>query len=124
MWWTRKGRSLGARGEKVAVRYLRRAGYRILGRNVPLGPYEMDIVARQRDTIAFVEVKTRRDASFLAPEANVDYVKRKHIRAAAHRYIAQFGAPDTYYRFDIVSVVLPEHGKRSVTHYTDAFRDE
>lgn len=115
---------LGRRGEAIAARFLRRHGMKILGRNVVFGRYELDLVARERDTVAFVEVKTRRKSEHIQPEDSVGSVKRRHIRAAAHRYIEQRGEPGLYYRFDVISVLLPERGKPEVTHYPDAFPDE
>ena len=111
------------RGEKLAARYLRRAGYRILERNARLGRYEIDIIAREGDTIAFVEVKTRQDDRIAAPEDNVTPIKRRHIRRAAHQYIDRHRDPDTYYRFDVVSVLLPERGRATITLYRNAFPD-
>lgn len=119
-----RNRSLAQRGEDAAARYLRRAGYRILDRNVRLGDYEIDIIAREGDTIAFVEVKTRRRDEHVQPEESVGAVKCRHIRRAAHIYIDRRNDPETYYRFDIVSVLLPERGRPAVTLYRNAFPDE
>jgi putative endonuclease len=123
-WFRRKAKPLGARGETLAVKALRRAGYVILTRNARIGPYEVDVIARERDTTAFIEVKTRRHDDPVAPEDNVDRTKRRHIRSAARRYIAQQDDPEMYYRFDVVSVVMPESGKPAVTIHRDAFRTE
>jgi len=120
----RKRRTLGQRGETLAARHLRRLGFRILERNARVGRYELDIIARERDTIAFVEVKTRRTDAAVSPEDNVGPEKRQHIRRAARRYIADHDDPNMYYRFDIVSVVVPEQGKPSLTLYRNAFLDE
>lgn len=124
MWFRHKPRTLGQRGEDAAVRALKRAGYAILGRNQRLGAYEIDVIAKEGDTTAFVEVKTRRAADFAPPEDNVGYTKRRHIRAAARAYISREDDPEMYYRFDIVSVVMPEQGKPAVTIHRDAFREE
>ena len=111
-------------GENIAAKRLRRLGYKILKRNVRFKRYEIDIIAKEGDTTVFVEVKTRRDDSFASPEENVDATKRRHIRAAAHQFIAQQDDPDMYYRFDLVTVLAPEKGKPTVTLYRDAFPDE
>lgn len=122
-WRKRTPEPLGKRGEKVAVKHLKRAGYRILERNVRLGQYEIDIIAEEGDTIAFVEVKTRRCDTFLEPEANVTFHKQQHIRRAAAIYRSRCKDPNRYYRYDIVSVVLPEQGEPRVTIFRDAFQD-
>ena len=120
----RRRPTLGQRGENLAARHLRRLGFRILERNVRVGRYELDIIARERDTIAFVEVKTRRNEDTVSPVDNVGPEKRQHIRRAARRYIAEHKHPNMYYRFDIVSVVVPQEGKPSLTLYRNAFLDE
>lgn len=124
MWPLRKPKPLGAAGEDLAARALRRAGYKILERNARLGKFEIDIIARDGDTTAFVEVKTRRDDSVVTPQDCVGGVKQRHIRKAARLYISRHDDPEMYYRFDIVSIVAPESGKPSVTIHRDAFRVE
>ncbi len=122
--WFKRSKPLGARGEDAAAKYLKRNGYKILARNARLGRYEIDVIAREGDTIAFVEVKTRTSDSIALPEENVDARKQRHIRRAAHTYIAKHGDDDTYYRFDIVSVLMPEIGSPTITLYRNAFSDE
>ena len=123
-WRKRTPEPLGKQGEKLAVKHLKRAGYRILEQNAKLGRYEIDIIAREGDTIAFVEVKTRKSDSFAEPEANVNHCKQEHIRRAAATYIYRNPSPGTYYRYDIVSIVLPEEGKPKITLFRDAFQDK
>ncbi len=119
--WPR-AKPLGQRGEDLATKALKREGYIILERNVHLGRYELDIIAREGDTVAFVEVKTRRRDDIASPEENVNSTKQLHITRAANIYMSHADDPDTYYRFDVVSVLIPDRGKRSVTIYRDAFR--
>ncbi|MCC6488575.1 MAG: YraN family protein [Candidatus Hydrogenedentes bacterium] len=123
-WSRRKPKTLGERGEDAAVRHLKRCGFQILERNIFLGKHEIDIIAREGDTIAFVEVKTRRTDSFADPEVNVTPEKQRRIRGAAHRYIQAHEDPTCYYRFDVVSVILPETGEARVTLHRDAFPDK
>lgn len=122
-WRRRTPIPLGRQGEDVAVRFLRKQGFTIIERNVKLGHYEIDIIAREGDTVAFVEVKTRRNDDFADPEANVTSVKEQHIRRAAHRYMERHDDGRTYYRYDIVSVVLPEAGRPRITLIRDAFQE-
>lgn len=125
MWPFRaRGETLGAKGERIAARYLRRARFVILERNVRIGAYEIDLIAREGDTIVFVEVKTREETDIAAPEESVTAAKREHIRAASRRYRSMRPSPNTFYRYDIVSVVLPSAGKAEVTLFRDAFRDD
>lgn len=120
-WWKGDPKPLGRRGEDAAARFLKKQGYRILERNRYLGKNEIDIIAREGDTIAFVEVRTRKVLDGVPPIDTVGPRKQAHIRRAAERYIAQYGDPDTYYRFDVVSVILPDEGAPDITLYRDAF---
>lgn len=125
IWWRRKPRlSLGEQGEQLAAKALKRAGYKILERNAQLGRYEVDIIAREADTVAFVEVKTRRTGEPIRPEENVGWTKQRHIVNAADQWIRRHGDDKTYYRFDIVSVILPEDGPPEIEIIREAFRDE
>lgn len=111
----------GRKGEDLAARYLRWNGYRILERNVRLGRYEVDIIARDGDTIAFVEVRSRASSEPVPPEDSVGPVKQAHLIAAARIYQMLHPDPEAYYRFDVVAVILPDKGRPEITLYKDAF---
>ena len=110
--------ALGARGEAVAADVLERAGYRLVAANfkLPVGrnlrgavvQAEIDLVAYEGETLCFVEVKTRASDRFAAPEANVDLRKQRQISRAARAYRRALGVGAAPYRYDVVSVVLPE----------------
>lgn len=119
----RRGRPLGQRGEDEAARLLRRAGYRIVGRNVRLNRCEVDIIARKGDTTVFVEVKTRRRDGGFDPVDSVNETKQRNIRRVAEAYIRKAGRSGEYYRFDVVTVVWPDDGEPEVTWYENAFQD-
>lgn len=122
MWPFRKNSApLGTRGETLAAKHLRHAGYHIVGRNIRCGRHEIDIIARRGDTLVFVEVRTRADMDPVPPEDTVNAQKRRHILSAARWYISRHPEPDVYYRFDVVAVILPENGEPQVTWYPDAF---
>jgi putative endonuclease len=88
---------------------------------VRLGRNELDIIARDGDTIVFVEVRTRRVEDPVPPEDTVGPTKMRHLHAAADWYIARHPSEKTYYRFDIVSVILPDQGPPAITHFPNAF---
>lgn len=123
LWRRHKNLPVGQQGEDLAAKYLKRNRYKILDRNVRLGRYEIDIIAREGDTICFVEVRTRMDNDPVPPEDTVGPVKQRHIRAAAHYYIARHPDPNAYYRFDVVAIILPKDAKPQITLYRDAFQD-
>jgi len=96
---------VGARGEKAAARYLRRKGYKILLKNFRSGKAEVDIVARHKDWLVFVEVKTRETEEFGAPSEAVQRDKQRNLSKAAVDYLRLLGNPRIHFRFDIVEVV-------------------
>jgi putative endonuclease len=95
---------LGRRGERAAEKYLRRIGYRIVARNFRAAGAEIDIVAMDRETIVFVEVKTRQNFSAGAPEEAVDLRKQTRMRRAAAAFTRRYRADDYDMRFDIVAI--------------------
>src|SRR5579871_1124602 len=94
----------GAEGEAAAAEYLRAHGYEILEKNWRFGQEEIDIIARNRDFLVIVEVKTRSSNAFGEPEAFVNRQKQKHLIKAAGAYIDKHGL-DLEVRFDIASVM-------------------
>ena len=98
----------GKRGEDLAHRLLRREGFTIVARNYrpPAGGAEIDVVAREGDTLAIVEVKTRCSADFGSPDAAVDEEKRTFLERAARDFARRTGVEWDHVRFDIVNVVL------------------
>ncbi len=94
--------ALGTLGEDRAVAELERHGYRIVARNVRLPGGEIDVVARDGDTVVIVEVKARRGARFGSAVSAVDARKRATLRALAADYL-QYVAPNAHVRFDIVT---------------------
>lgn len=113
----------GIWGEKIAEKMLKEKGYRILGRRVRIGKKdELDIVARNSDTLVFVEVKTRRNEKFGRPVTAVTRNKKRYISRAAVRYIGRLRKHPEYIRFDIVEVVGEEGDKDPVIrHLENAF---
>jgi len=95
---------MGIWGEEVAAEYLRNMGYVILERDWHSGHRDIDIIAQQDDTIVFVEVKTRRNTNFIAPEQAVDWKKRRNLRHAINHYV-KYRKIDNPIRFDIITVV-------------------
>ena len=111
---------IGRLGETLAARYLARAGCRILARNWRAGRLELDLVVRDGRTIAFVEVKTRRPGP-QAPAEAVDRRKRRRLRRAAGRWIAEHPGTRGDYRFDVVAVTLGADGRARIRHLRGAF---
>jgi putative endonuclease len=96
---------LGRRGEEIAARHLRRCGYRILERNYRAAGAEIDLVAADRETFVFVEVKTRSSAAFGTLAEAVDERKAARIHRAAGIYLRHIHAAERPTRFDIVAII-------------------
>ncbi len=94
---------LGRRGEDAAVRLLEARGYRVLARNVRLPGGEIDVIGKDGDVIAFIEVKTRSTARYGSALAAVDARKRRTLRALAADWL-QIAAPGARARFDVVTI--------------------
>ncbi len=96
----------GKRGETLAYWYLRRQGYTVVARNLRLhaGGGELDLVAWEGPTLAFVEVKTRSSDEAGPPEAAVTRDQQKRIISASRSYLRRLKQKPVNYRFDIVSV--------------------
>lgn len=110
---------LGKQGEELAAEYLAAKGYTILETNWRKARYEIDLIARNNQTIVVVEVKTRSGNYFGDPEIFVTRQKQKQIIKAANAYINQHNI-DEEVRFDIISVIYT--GKNPVVkHISDAF---
>ncbi|HXX41990.1 MAG TPA: YraN family protein [Chthoniobacterales bacterium] len=113
----------GALGEKLACRFLRRNGYKVLYRNFRgRRGGEIDIVCRDRDTLVFIEVKTRTREDFGRPLAAVDRQKRNRISRGALAWLRLLDNPDILFRFDVVEVVISDESKPRIELIRDAFQ--
>ena len=103
---------LGERGEDAAVKFLRRNGYKILVRRFKSHAGEIDIIARQKDWLVFIEVKTRQTEQYGAPSEAVKKEKQRHMIRVALDYLRLLKNPRIKFRFDIVEVLLREDAKK------------
>jgi putative endonuclease len=113
----------GALGEKLARRFLRKQGYKILYRNFRgHSGGEIDIVARDNDTLVFVEVKTRTREDFGRPIVAVDRQKRRRISRGGLAWLRLLDNPDILFRFDVVEVVIAMDLKPRLELIKNAFQ--
>ena len=110
---------LGARGEDLAAEYLVAAGMRIETRNWRSRYGEIDLIVRDGDTTAFVEVKTRTGTRFGLPAEAVTFAKQARIRRLAGLWLGEQSGPWVEVRFDVVSVLI-ERGKAPVVQHFPA----
>ncbi len=119
----------GVFGEKEAVKYLKKQGYRILAKSWQSDRYEIDIICEAKAYIVFVEVKTRRQSAYMTdkygdPSKSVTQDKQRHMREAARRYLSLHPSKKAP-RMDVIEVFLdPTQEKltlQSIHHMEDAF---
>lgn len=103
-------RALGKLGEDMAAQHLQRNGYVILERNYRSREGEVDIVARDGDRLAFVEVRTRRGTAFGTPKESVTLRKQSKLTGVAQHYLQEKGYVDVDWGIDVVAVQLTPRG--------------
>ena len=111
----------GIKGEEVAEKYLLQKGYQILVKNFHSSQGEIDIIAKDKDCLVFVEVKNYSYRSYGAPVGAVGRTKKKSIIHAAETYLYKNNIKDIYSRFDVVTIYRKYSGQRIIEHYQDAF---
>jgi putative endonuclease len=114
--WTK-----ASEGEELAAQYLANAGFSIVERNYHYGHGEIDIIARENDYLVFVEVKTRTNASFGAPEYSITRGKQKQLLHVAKGYLFEQQIDNVPCRFDVIIVEL--YNKTEIRHIPNAFSD-
>jgi len=113
---------LGEIGEKVAAEYLESQGYRIIENNYKCKLGEIDIIAVDKDTIVFIEVKTRSSDTYGQPGEAVNYHKQKKIVQTALSYISSKKLFNWMSRFDVVEVIIDNDRIVDINLIRDAFQ--
>ncbi len=112
-------RRLGQAGEDAAARYLIKNGFGIIARNYRSPWGEIDIVAKDKNILCFIEVKSREQKNCGHPLEAVDRIKREKIIKAAKAYLATNNiSPEQVCRFDVVSI----EEDQTIILLTDAFQ--
>lgn len=99
-------REMGAKGEDIARRYLRKQGYKLLARNYRAGHKEIDLIMRDGDCLVFVEVKARTPSDYGMGREAVNRKKQGNLIAAAKQYLLEAELGDCACRFDVCEVDL------------------
>ena len=111
----------GELGERAAKKFLQRAGLKFLTANFRSARGEIDLIFRDEDCLAFVEVKTRSSEDWTRPAAAVDARKRRLLSQTALDYLRLLKNPQVKIRFDIVEVLLRDGAVREVRHLPNTF---
>ena len=108
--------------EAAAAKYLKRQGYRILARGDRSRTGELDLVALDRETVVFVEVKTRRSQESGHPAEAVDPAKQRRLTRLAVTFLKRHGLLERPARFDVVAVTwIADERRPAIEHFQNAF---
>ncbi|MBX7156706.1 MAG: YraN family protein [Candidatus Kapaibacterium sp.] len=114
-------RTKGSRAEQEAVAFLISKGYSIVKKNFTFGKNgEIDIIAKDSDTLVFVEVKARTSDEYGTPEDAITPRKRQQIRKVAQGYLYVNNIEDVQCRFDVIAIQY-ENGQSIIRHWENAF---
>jgi len=109
---------VGKTGEELALTFLKEKGYEILHTNLRLEKVEVDIIAKDKNQIVFVEVKTRSSA-MVEPEKAVNKSKQKNLQRAAEIFLEERQLKNEL-RFDIIAI-FKQKNNMDIEHFEDAF---
>ena len=115
-------KAIGTKGEQLAVKFLKKRGYKVLQRNYRRRNGEIDIVCYDHGAIVFVEVKTRYSDKYGPPELSVTEAKKRQIIKTALHYVADKKIEGMSLRFYVVSIFYPPYEKHpTITLFKNAF---
>jgi len=109
---TKKRISLGKKGEEIAVSYLKSLEYRIIERNYKCKFGEIDIIASDKKTLSFIEVKTRSSLDYGHPYYGVDRRKQHQISKVALSYLNKNNLQNIDARFDVLAIHISGEGEK------------
>ena len=111
---------LGREGEKLARKYLKRHGMKVMNTNYrkPFG--ELDIIALDKDTVVFVEVKTTRKSASVAPEEEFTRKKKRNFARASVAFVRSKNLQNNPLRLDFLGIEIDDKGKPEFRHVKDA----
>ncbi|MGZ0152621.1 YraN family protein [Kribbella sp. WER1] len=112
--------TVGRYGEDLAARYLSDAGFAVLERNWRCALGEIDIVAREGDTLVVCEVKTRRGLNYGSPAESITYRKLATLRRLAGRWLQTHELRPAEIRIDVISILFDHNTPPRVDHVRGA----
>ena len=109
----------GSAGEDLAVRFLKDNGYEIIDTNIKFSRFcEIDIIAKIKKTLVFIEVKSRSNINYGYPCEAVNYKRNRKITNVAKYYILDNSLEDISVRFDVIEIYLTD---KKINHIVNAF---
>lgn len=113
--------STGKKGEELACRFITEKGFRIIERNFRFHKGEIDIIAKDNETLVFIEVKYRQNLEYGTPEEAITREKIRQLRNLAKAYLFERKISNVACRFDVIAILEVNKGKPSINHYFNAF---
>jgi len=115
-------KKIGNEGEKLAEKYLKRKGYKIIQKNYRCKLGEIDIIAEQNKVIVFVEVRTKQSEKLGLPQYSINTAKKGQISKAALWYIKEKKIVNQTCRFDVIAITYPSNSQEPhIEHIENAF---
>jgi putative endonuclease len=111
----------GLAGEEIARQYLAQQGYQIIEQNFRSSQGEIDLIAKDKQALVFIEVKNYSYRSLGSAVGAVGSTKKKSLVHAAETYLYHHDIQDTYCRFDVIAIYTKLNGQQKIEHYKDAF---
>lgn len=119
---TQRRINTGKQGEGLAQEYLRQHAYMIIQKNFRCKAGEIDIIAKDREVVVFIEVRTQTSNLYGPAYNTVTRSKQKQVRRVALYYISQHNLVNTQFRFDVIGITLnPDTGEHHLDHIQNAF---
>ncbi len=112
---------LGKKGEQLAATYLQENGFQIIKRNYRQKCGEVDIIVSKKDTLIFVEVKTRSSLLFGQPFEAVTKEKQRQLKRVALDFMTRNKIKDRAVRFDVISILLAKKCAPQIEHLKNCF---
>lgn len=101
-----KNQIIGKKGEDIATEFLKKNKYKILERNFYCNQGEIDIIAKDKNEIVFIEVKTRNNIKYGMPSEAVTIQKQKHLKRATEYYIYKNNLYNEFIRLDVIEILF------------------
>ncbi len=115
----------GDLGEKLARDFLKKKGYRIIETNFRCRRGEIDIIARHKDFLVFVEVRSKRNLEWGTPEESITAGKKRRVKTAAFQYLRELEKQPKQWRIDVVVLEIDEAGKaKRIEHIESAIGED
>lgn len=111
---------VGKAGEDAATIYLKKLGHKILARNFSTRYGEIDIVAQDKNTLVFVEVKARKSDEYGTPQEAVSYTKLSRLRKAIEYFVMLHPKLPQSQRIDVIAITYDASGKPTTEHLINA----